>query len=106
MLSLTFSGKEKVPVFPLEFVAFEIDPAKVEKEEIRESLKQFKPLFEMEIEARKSLKEEVEKKLKEYNPILLENRDTVEEDAHPCFYCVNLSYASFITCNLCDVQSM
>lgn len=106
-MSVYLESKEKIPVFPMEWMLVEnarqIDTLKFDQEALLELYQAYSKYVEKELSERALVashfedKERFETEVQKY----LEDREGVDEDKFECFYCVNLCYTSFIKCLSC-----
>lgn len=101
-MGIYLNTKEKIPVFPMEWMLIEnarkIDELSFDKEPLEELLAAYERYLQKELTER-SLVGSHFKEIPTYDSNIvkfLEDRDNVEEDQYECFYCVNLCYASFV----------
>ena len=94
-MQIYLTSREKVPVFPLQWLLLETDqklPEYVEK------------VVNEELAFRDFIKRQYKQKLKSAKAYQ-KKLETIEKDdevKYECYYCINLCYASFLKCNNCD----
>lgn len=107
VMTLYMTSREKVPVFPAEWMLIEnarrisdcnFDPD--QRQKLKEAYSEWlqKELTERALIASNFPDKE---KFRQQNVCCMSNRDTVGEDTFECFYCVSLCYASLVQCQGC-----
>lgn len=102
-------SKERIPVFPIEWVLTEnirnLHRIRIDKESLFEIKNAFEKFVEEELKSRSQMETLISKfhgrngqKQLKLQIEMLEDRDTVDEDAYQCKYCTDLCYFSMIKC--------
>lgn len=97
-------SREKIPVFPMEWLLVEnirnLDEIKVDGQSKLKMRDHYRKVHREEKKAREYM-EKAQKSIPEYSKVTfkqMENREDIPEDANQCFYCTDFAYMSMIHC--------
>lgn len=113
------ASRERIPVFPIEWVLVEnirnMKNLKLGLEELTNIKNCYQEYYEREIESRKVMEGKIiqhfNKKGQNGEELITEkiscmnNRDDVDEDQYQCKYCTDLCFLSMLTCTNCSNQA-
>ena len=96
-LQIYRNSREKVPVFPIDWIILEnirvIDSLQLCEDSKSALGSHYLKVLKEEISSRKKLEQEVH-----FNQEMIADRENAMEDDFPCQFCIDLNYNSFIHC--------